>query len=201
MHEKYTRIGEYTANLTDSTNIRHILIYVWRLHEWDHLVNYTRLCRCVLCVFVCVRLCVFVRMCVFPFLSPFFSLSFLSFFQNKVTCALTTQRILSVFAPYPCVTENWALWEKRSKKRFSCVTRPPNRLQKNAHMFGEVRHVRELAELRRNSANFGTLYGEPPFLAHITGTRCIEEKGTRYDLIYEWRITNLILFMVRRDLG
>ena len=152
-------------------NIRHTsriariyVIYVWRLHEWDHLVNYTRLCRCVLCVFVCVRLCVFVRMCVFPFLSPFFSLSFLSFFQNKVTCALTTQRILSVFAPNPCVTKFEPMRETL-QKRFSCVTRPPNRLQKNAHMFGEVRHVREPAELWRNSANFGTLFGEPPFLA------------------------------------
>ena len=171
MHEKYTRIGEYTANLTDSTNIRHILIYVWRLHEWDHLVNYTRLCRCVLCVFVCVRLCVFVRMCVFPFLSPFFSLSFLSFFQNKVTCALTTQRILSVFAPNPCVTKFEPMRETL-QKRFSCVTRPPNRLQKNAHMFGEVRHVREPAELRRTSANFGTLYGEPPFLAKFSTRSC-----------------------------
>ena len=153
MHEKYTRIGEYTANLTDSTNIRHILIYVWRLHEWDHLVNYTRLCRCVLCVFVCVRLCVFVRMCVFPFLSPFFPLSFLSFFQNKVTCALTTQRILSVFAPNPCVTKFEPMRETL-QKRFSCVTRPPNRLQKKRPY---VRRSSACSGASRTSANFGEL--------------------------------------------
>ena len=114
----------------------------------------TRLCRCVcLTVCVCSFVCVFVRMCVFPFLSSFFSLSFLSFFHNKVTCALTTQRIWSVFAPNPCVTKFEPMRETL-QKRFSCVTRPPNRLQKKRPY---VRRSSACSGASRTSAKFGEL--------------------------------------------
>ena len=119
---------------------------------------------------MCVRLCVFARLCVFPFLFPFFSLPLLSFFHDKVTCALTTQRILSVFAPNPCVTKFEPMRETL-QKRFSCVTRPPNRLQKKRPY---VRRSSACSATKRTSAKFGEVRHPPrrTCLPSVLGVAC-----------------------------